>query len=117
MCASIGLNHVLAPSPNPQPLLFSFQEQLSPLVPFPCHPLKSFQRIAGVCLGRNNTMTLIAGHRDILAGRCHFSPALLRLSLPHRPARGGQLIPTATNSRRESPCLPAAPAALGEWRQ
>ena len=30
--------------------------------------------LAEICLGQNNTTTLTAGHRTILAGRCPFSP-------------------------------------------
>src|SRR5690242_20277766 len=72
MCAAIESNYVLAPSGDPHLMPLSLQEQLSPLVSLPCHPLKvSFQRIAGVCLGRNNIMTYNRGRQNILAERCH----------------------------------------------
>jgi hypothetical protein len=36
------------------------------------HPLKvSFQRIAGVCLGKDDTMTFTVGHLDIWAEGFH----------------------------------------------
>jgi hypothetical protein len=87
MRAAIGPNYVLAPSSDPHLLPLSFQEQLSPLVPFPCHPLKvSSQRIAGVCLGGNDTMTFTAGHLDIWTEGFHplfmfFYPKMTRAAV------------------------------------
>src|ERR1700680_842792 len=83
MRAAIGPNYVFAPSSDPHFLPLSFQKQLSPLIPFPCHPLKvPFQRIASVCLARNSTMTLNLGHRYISVERCHSVCALFGHSLP-----------------------------------
>ncbi len=56
MASAIRPNYILAPPGDPHFLFLSFLEKLSSLVSLSCHPLKtSFQRIAGVCLGRNDT--------------------------------------------------------------